>query len=885
MQKSVQQGVSITPLRRTQNKRKRSHSVPVEVSPNVVGVATRETTAAVTPLRGQARKDRDEGSEFFSQGAAAAALPPIPLNGSRQKVFFPSESTLIHSSIHWKWQGVNGKPTKLGKALDNALKDAVEEETMKDKTNGMAKNRKINLELDSKLIWNLLAFVHPTRQTKTRAQALVDCVFEVLPLLYPEHFGEALLHGCRKYLRKHVTKAWKFQKTIDTIPTGGLNYGSCNAIRKGVEELPPRSMGVIPSGQTIARAAKELELVASGRFGFDIKKKETEVGPVFSFDLKKVTRAVLRAYGLEELAQTGSTSKPVLFCWSMDGAMLTRELQHLTGGFKLVDPRAINPITGIPLAVSGLFQSRDLCFVLQLAFCKDNKQAYTVAYNDFFTTFCGDQLVIEADEDGPELSNFDTTSCQDQMSFWKCSRLGGGCGTTNLSCPYCMCEKAKIADHKCSSDRCNTCVKVGLPKCYCHVIIDSQTLNNTEKVLENYLEEAFDAGYLKLDAIIKNTKMLFDEGQTHTDQKIHHIDFQPQSKSEVKAFLRQMNHEFIIRFGDNRQALKLHLDMTLDQQRVSLKELQANESIISAARKTVDRHQHIRQMAEAIAVEKVLPCTLHLKMRVVEKLFETLVCSALDRYGGTAKDSKTRKLCAEKIEQCMKRKVMGNEAKGTESQWTFRWKNGSKQMEKMSMGGATADKCMSGLKYIADIVFDATVDEQSGDANKTRVWNETLKSQWYALADNFLPLMKLVEQHHDYSDIQVEELHTRCGTFMDQWVDMFGNTHMTNYIHIIGAGHLTYFARKYRNLYRFSQQGWEAMNQLLKHYYFNNTNHGGSFGNGGKSKDGTISGDHCLPLMKLCQRLLMWRLGHGDAYFNGTDKYCLDNEFDHPHVL
>ena len=66
------------------------------------------------------------------------------------------------------------------------------------------------------------------------------------------------------------------------------------------------------------------------------------------------------------------------------------------------------------MAVIGLFQSRDLCFVLQLAFCKDTKLAYSTAYNDFLKMLSGDQLVIEADEDGPELSNFDTTSFQDQ---------------------------------------------------------------------------------------------------------------------------------------------------------------------------------------------------------------------------------------------------------------------------------------------------------------------------------------------------------------------------------------------------------------------------------------------------------------------------------------
>jgi hypothetical protein len=62
------------------------------------------------------------------------------------------------------------------------------------------------------------------------------------------------------------------------------------------------------------------------------------------------------------------------------------------------------------------------------------------------------------------------------------------------------------------------------------------------------------------------------------------------------------------------------------------------------------------------------------------------------------------------------------------------------------------------------------------------------------------------------------------------------------------------------------------LNQLLKHYYFNNTNHGGASGIGGKNSvglytNGVISGNHCRPLMLLCQRSVMWKLGIGDAFF------------------
>jgi hypothetical protein len=82
---------------------------------------------------------------------------------------------------------------------------------------------------------------------------------------------------------------------------------------------------------------------------------------------------------------------------------------------------------------------------------------------------------------------------------------------------------------------------------------------------------------------------------------------------------------------------------------------------------------------------------------------------------------------------------------------------------------------------------------------------------------------------------------------------------MTNYLDIIGSGHLTFFSAKYRNLYKYLQQGWESLNQLLKLYYFNNTNHGGTAGNGEKSNfsqytNEVLSEDHCHPLMLLCQR-------------------------------
>ena len=53
------------------------------------------------------------------------------------------------------------------------------------------------------------------------------------------------------------------------------------------------------------------------------------------------------------------------------------------------------------------------------------------------------------------------------------------------------------------------------------------------------------------------------------------------------------------------------------------------------------------------------------------------------------------------------------------------------------------------------------------------------------------------------------------------------------------------------------------LNKKLKNYYFHNTNHGGCCGGHGQQ----IRGDHVLPLMKMCQRNILWKLGHAEEYF------------------
>jgi hypothetical protein len=57
-----------------------------------------------------------------------------------------------------------------------------------------------------------------------------------------------------------------------------------------------------------------------------------------------------------------------------------------------------------------------------------------------------------------------------------------------------------------------------------------------------------------------------------------------------------------------------------------------------------------------------------------------------------------------------------------------------------------------------------------------------------------------------------------------------GKEGVTNYIHMLSSGHIQYYMKIHRNLYKYPQQGWESLNEKFKLTFFNNTQCGENFG-------------------------------------------------------
>ncbi len=67
------------------------------------------------------------------------------------------------------------------------------------------------------------------------------------------------------------------------------------------------------------------------------------------FDFKLYLEHTLSKFGLLELVNDPSTTDPVKIAVTFDGGLISRFLGHVTGGFKLVDKRCVDPKTGLPL--------------------------------------------------------------------------------------------------------------------------------------------------------------------------------------------------------------------------------------------------------------------------------------------------------------------------------------------------------------------------------------------------------------------------------------------------------------------------------------------------------------------------------------------------------
>jgi hypothetical protein len=204
-------------------------------------------------------------------------------------------------------------------------------------------------------------------------------------------------------------------------------------------------------------------------------------------------------------------------------------------------------------------------------------------------------------------------------------------------------------------------------------------------------------------------------------------------------------------------------------------------------------------------VENCIPCLLHCKKRVIDKVVKMFLLKAQEQ---SAKDSKKagfdRVL---ELEQIINTHSMGKP--GNPGRYSIPADEKEGNILDINMDGNTSLRLLSKFdKTRIDLLMN---EDEIGCDNLER-------ESWYQVFCHLQNMFETMSQHEDFTDEELAVLKVYFDDFSDLWITLCVLDGISNYIHLIITGHLMYYLRKWRNFYRYESQGWEHLNSSIAYF-------------------------------------------------------------------
>ena len=135
----------------------------------------------------------------------------------------------------------------------------------------------------------------------------------------------------------------------------------------------------------------------------------------------------------------------------------------------------------------------------------------------------------------------------------------------------------------------------------------------------------------------------------------------------------------------------------------------------------------------------------------------------------------------------------------------------------------------------------------------------TFRDEWNTVLKKYQEVLQFLNQRTLFSESDIVKFQKLADEYSEMWARLTGRDGETNYEHFMRSGHLSRYFSLYGNLYKYSQQGCEAIISKIKYIYSTCTSRGGN---------GSEVRSHILQICHFLMRLMLWNSGHGNAYFN-----------------
>jgi hypothetical protein len=210
------------------------------------------------------------------------------------------------------------------------------------------------------------------------------------------------------------------------------------------------------------------------------------------------------------------------------------------------------------------------------------------------------------------------------------------------------------------------------------------------------------------------------------------------------------------------------------------------------------------------AVDWAVPCLLRLHKRIIEKMTSMLFIESLNEV--ESKVVKHRLWKAKQIQKILNKTVV--DTPSNKVQYHLPMDNDGQPGE-IKFNDSKAQQLMDRMHLILlDIVL-----------NKDRL------KIWRKCVTQFQTLYFKLRTHLDFTEDEVVLVQKQIDSFNACWLELAHKEGMTNYIHMLSAGHIDFYLRKWKNMYRYQNQGWEHLHLQITYVFHHLTQHGGHSGN------------------------------------------------------
>jgi hypothetical protein len=678
---------------------------------------------------------------------------------------------------------------------------------------------------------------YPGKHAQTKAKLLLEALSSGV-LFHGE--GVALLNDMKRLYVRQIFKDWKVLKAFDCSSIGAFKTSTVKALHSVLDN---EKVGLFPSPSSIDRARQLLDKYAMETVG--CRREMTKYGEVYFLNADRAIRLLLKSTGLYEKAQRTSVSISV----TADGALLLNSRTHVSCGVKVTDVNGIHPITKLPLAISiddeekenvfNCMQSRELCAILVMADAKDSKELYNDVFREFYNY--AEKLRIygmEASDGEPALKPFTVTHPQDMKSTQTVCKRGGNCKMKHYFCHLCSCTKHCLASFRTNENRCERCLKRNRTKCYHIEVCDSTRTEMLLHDLEYSVGEYYETYKKDFHLVQKETKLLTDPTLANREQDIHHIDFIIPDNCLIKRreYTQFIGKECMLR------KLNMHGKNVMEWREMLRVCVQLEQKIQFLLNVRQWHQEGVEKVPLVEFVELLIPCILHLENRIGEKIVTMIIRLGLE------KSERAASVFITELQEVFQKEVLGSVE--SPSQWKIPFKresDGSIQLGPIQERNAVIREMMKCI----DKIIEGAIPERE----------QAIKTKLVLACAKYSDAMKILTAHRLLMEEEQDHFQDLIDDFFESWLEMFGNDGMTNYLHLLGSGHVLYFLKKYKCLYIYSQQGWEALNSICTAYILQNSSRGG-FGSGQNGKKSYI-----FPLIRYIMRDLLWKTTMADSFF------------------